>query len=467
MNKLLKKILVATTVIVVAFTAGIFSACSYGLDQEQKKKKEGYTCTVTYDANGGTYGSNSSVTYALVKENSLVPAPGYVDGNTQASVKVPTRRNYQLINETKAANDDEKNAAAIKSKSWFQAVTDENGKVVYEGEGENKTPVLVTGEPWNFAKDKVTEDITLVAKWTKVYRFILCLTEEVVGEDGQVTVQEKEVRSYTVNPGATMGDKLYNKQSDDSIVRRADFIRPSVSGYTLLDFYADEDLTTQFALDYQHPGTYTKEVTVIDPETNQETTETIETNDVKIYVKYLKGRYDLISQENVKALTGASQWYLVEDVDLTSETAWTALNNFTGTIYGNGFTMRNMTVVSYAKNAQGGGFNKHSIFGKMNGLIENITFENVNLKVDTQYGATGIIGEQRLSYFAYDFGTNGLLNNVTLKDCAILRKADNYYTATIGDSSMWYVAPATEKAIVTVVETGVTPNPTAVKIVTE
>ena len=41
------------TVMVVSFTAGVFASCSYGLDQEQKKKDEGYEYTVTYDANGG------------------------------------------------------------------------------------------------------------------------------------------------------------------------------------------------------------------------------------------------------------------------------------------------------------------------------------------------------------------------------------------------------------------------------
>ncbi len=466
MNKLLKKILVVATVMVVSLTAGIFSACSYGLDQEQKKKQEGYNCTVTYDANGGTYGSNSSITYALVKENSLAPAPGYVDSKTQASVKVPTRQNYQLINETEATNEDERNAAAIASKSWFQAKTDEKGNVVYEGEGDNKTPVLVTGTPWNFAKDRVTEDITLVAKWTKVYRFILCLTEEVEDENGQTIIQEKEVRSYTVNPGATIADKLYDKK-DNELFRRADYIRPKISNYTFLDFYMDEELTTQMPLDLVHPGTYTQDVTVIDPETNQEVTQTVETNDVKIYVKYLKGRFDLISQANIKALTGVSQWYLVENVDLTNAKVWSALDTFSGTIYGNGFTMSNMTVTTLAMNVQGGGYNTHSIFGKMNGLIENITFENFTLKVDTQFGVSGIFGEQRLSFLAYNFGAKGLLDNVTLKDCAIVRKADNYYTAIIGENSMWYEAPATNQANVTVVETGVTPNPTSVKIITE
>ena len=40
MNKLFKKILMLATVMVVSLTAGIFASCSYGPDQEQKKKEE-------------------------------------------------------------------------------------------------------------------------------------------------------------------------------------------------------------------------------------------------------------------------------------------------------------------------------------------------------------------------------------------------------------------------------------------
>ena len=67
-NKLFKKILMMATVMVVSLVAGVFASCSYGLDQEQKKKEEGYVHTVTYDANGGSFGT-LPVTYALVKDN--------------------------------------------------------------------------------------------------------------------------------------------------------------------------------------------------------------------------------------------------------------------------------------------------------------------------------------------------------------------------------------------------------------
>ena len=467
MNKFFKRILVLATVAVIALAMGIFASCTYGLNQEEKRRKEGYNCCVTYDANGGTYGSNSLVTYALVKENSLAPAPGYVDNNTQ--IKVPTRRTYQLINETKPksnATQEQKNAAAIASKSWFQAKTDENGKVIYEGEGENKTPVLLTGEPWNFAKDKVTGDVTLVAKWTKVYNFVLCLTEE-VEQDGQTVTTEKEIRTYKVNPGDTISDKLYEKK-DGELFRRPDYVneglRQQAKGekFTILDFYMNAGLTEQMSMDLVHPGTHTEEVIVIDPETNEEVTQTVETNDVKIYVKYIKGAFDLISSKTIKPLTSISNWYLVEDVDLTGQT-WDAQQEFKGTIYGNGYALKNLTVRSFAEKIANG--KAHSIFGKVSGLVKDLSFENVTLNIDTEFD-TAVQGAQHVAFLAYEVMSSGKFENVTVKDCRILRKSDSIYNIFINYDApchaLYYNAPTTTQSV-TIVQTGVD-NPTAVKV---
>ena len=462
MNKLFKRILVLAVVATMALVTGVLASCTYGLNQEEKKRKEGYNCCVTYDANGGTYGSGSSLTYALVKENSLAPAPGYVDANTQASVKVPTRRNYQLVNETKASSDDEKNTAAIASKSWFQAKTDNKGNVIYEGEGENKTPVLLTGEPWNFAKDKVTEDITLVAKWTKVYRFVLCLTEQ-VEQNGTIVTTEKEIRSYTVNPGGTIADKLYDKK-DGALFRRPDYIRPTLSNYTFLDFYMDAGLTEQMSMDLVHPGTYTQEITTIDPETNEQVTETVETNDVKIYVKYISGRFEFISTENVKPLTSASRWYLLEDVDLTG-TTWDAQDSFKGTIYGNGYTIKNVTVNSIAEKKDD--YKAHSIFGKVSGLVKDLALENITLNVGISEFAQTVMGEQRVGFLAYQISSDGKFENVTLRDCRIVRKPEGVYNIFINYDApccaLYYVAPTAQQSSVTILQTGVD-NPTAIKV---
>lgn len=444
MKKTLKRVLIASTVMVTALTAGLLTACAAGSDPEANKKKEGYSCTVTYDANGGTFGSNSARTYALVKENSLTPAPGYVDGKTQASVKVPTRRDHQLVGEAKSDGDEETNDEAILTKSWFLAKTDEEGNVVYEGEGEERAPVLLSEDPWNFTTDRVTGDITLVAVWKEVFRFSICYVEK--AEDG--TMVEKEYRSFTVEPGDKIVPKLYKKK-DGELVRRADYISATISNNTCLDFYLDAEFKTYLENDYVHPGHRNIEVTEKN-EQGEDVTTTVATNTVTVYAKYLPGRYQFISNDNIRSLTGADKWYFVEDVDMTGK-EFESVSKFTGDIWGNGFTMKNLTVTSkVTKPGAGQSYKAHSIFGEMDGTVKDLTFENVTMKVATAYG-TEIPGEQRINFIAYKFGKNGLLSNVTLQDCKIVAdvlddSANRLFTYLTGEGSaangLWWEAPA-------------------------
>lgn len=424
MKKVFKRIFAASLVMMTALSVGVFAGCKYGANQEELKKKEGYNCCVTYDANGGTFGSGSTRTYALVKENSLTPAPGYVDPNTQASVKVPTRMNYQLVGEAKSDGDEDTNDEAILSKSWFLAETDTDGNLVYEGEAQ--TVKLASTTPWDFTKNKVTKDITLVAQWRETFRFVLCLTE--VGEDGKEV--EQEVRSYTVDEADTIADKLYKKNDDGELVTRADYIRVSQKGYTFLGFYLDKELTQPLPLDYKHPGRY--------EQTDPTTSETVMTGDVKIYVKYLKGSYDIISNENVDVLTSSSCWYLTEDIDLSGQ-EWDAYSDFTGEIIGNGYALKNLTVKSMVTRAMGGQAVSHSIFGSFEGAISDVIFENVTLKVTLRYAVTTDQGEQNATFLAENLGASAKLNNVTLKDCQILFvNADSYQENSEG--ALWATA---------------------------
>ena len=463
MKKVLKRIFAVTALMVTALTAGIFAGCSYGPSQEDLKRQEGYSCCVTYDANGGTFGSGSTRTYALVKENSLTPAPGYVDSKTQASVKVPTRRNYQLIGEVKSDGDDDKNEEAILTQSWYLAQTDNDGNVIYEGEGKDKTAKLASDTPWDFTKNKVTQDITLVAQWREVFRFVLCLVD--VDENNNPV--ETEIRSYPVDPGATITDKLYEKDDDGQVIRRADCIRVKQKGYTFLDFYLDKDFTIPLETAYKHPGSFEETITTIDPDTNETVTETVMSNEVKVYVKYLKGEYDLISNDNKdeEALTSTSKWYLTEDIDFTG-IEWDSLSEFAGEIIGNGFAMKNLTVKSYAFRTDAGEeYKSHTIFGELSGLISNVTFENVTLKVTTRMPGATIPGEQRASFLAEALTEKAMLTNVGVKDCRILFEGSNGYQ-TAGDGSLWQKA-ATGSTVsgLTITENGA--SVTVVKIVKE
>ncbi len=457
----IKKVFIAAVLMLLSLLAGILTACGKKQNQEELTKQQGYSYCITYDANGGSFGSNSTLTYALVKKDSLAPAPGYVDAKTQASVKLPTRRNYRLLGGVPKTNDD-----AIKSDCWYLAAMDENGNVLRD---ENGMAVFASDKPWDFAKDRVTEDITLVAAWEEVYRYLLCLTD--VDENGKTF--EKELRAFVVKPGDSVAAKLYDKV-DGEYVDRADYIRITEKDYTLLDFYMDEALTQDLDFGYVHPGQREVEETVIDPETNEPVTQTVKTNDVKIYAKYLHGDFELITKASVakKALKLSynSNWYLLEDVDLTVDnlitggqepTIWEKVDVFEGVIYGNGHSISGFCVNSQAIRpayASGVDYTQHSIFGQMNGILSDLTLKGgvFTVNVANAY-MEAISGEQRVAFLAYDFGENGRVSNVTLEDCQIVLANHDKYQSVINEEAgaVWYVKPTAEQATVTILRDGV------------
>ena len=100
-NKAQKRniLIVLFLLIVTAVCAGTLSACSSS-DMEDQLREQGFDYQVTYDANGGTFATNSSATtqYVLVQYNSLTVEPGYwPSGMGELNiVSRPTRIHYQL-----------------------------------------------------------------------------------------------------------------------------------------------------------------------------------------------------------------------------------------------------------------------------------------------------------------------------------------------------------------------------------
>ena len=91
----------------------------------------------------------------------------------------------------------------------------------------------------------------------------------------------------------------------------------------------------------------------------------------------------------------------------------------------------------------------HSIFGRMNGTVENLTFDNVTLKLRTEYGTTIPGNEHRAAFLAYNLGDKGAMTNVTLNGCRILFADANCYTHVTAQNALWWEAPAQGKATVT------------------
>jgi len=418
---------------------GLFASCSYE-SQEEAKKEEGYVYCVTYDAGGGYFGANVSRTYTLVKPGSLTPAPGYKDAN-QSGVIIPSRRNHQLI-----AEDSDN---CLNTRSWYLAETDENGEIIYEVEGDKKTPKLKSDIPWDFTKDKVNSDITLVAMWEEVYTFVLYVTTT---NDKGEEVLESLGKTYLSYPGGSITKSLYHDLESEHPYR-ADNIKVKVTGkdYTLLGLYLDKELTVPYSFDYVHPGSRDEQITEKDEEGNT-VTKTVQTNEVKIYADYLVGKYEFITNENKSALSTDSKWYLLEDVEyytadvLTGETVqatWEKLDEFNGEIYGNGYSLKGVKISSQPIK----GTSMHSMFGTINGVIEDVTFIDFTLNVEANRYADRIVEDQRVALLAYKLGESSRLTGVVIEDCSITLTNSSKFSAIFNltdGKGLWYETATTD-----------------------
>jgi len=417
-KKVLKKILIAAAFMLLTFTAGLLCACSYGPSREDDVISQGYTCRVIYDANGGKFGEDAQTVEILAKPGSMIPFTGYT-----GDFKDPTREKYTFG-------------------GWYVAQTDEEGNIIYEETEGGKTPVL-SDSKWDFKKDKVTGDITLLAKWQRDYNFIIVATE--TDENGNEV--EEDISVYQTQPGNTIAGKLY----DSDVLygekeRRPDRIKVTYNGITILEFYLDKELTQELPLDTVHPGG--------------------EIYDFKIYIKYLKGNYTFVSQESLSKVSFAdnSSWYLLEDVDFSNR-EWIPAKEFTGSIYGNNHTISGVKIRSQAqKPSAGADFVSHAIFGKMNGHVENLTFKDITFSVWASAFLSQSIGAQKISFLAAEFGENGLFSGVNLENCKIelvnkekyepqLNSDSKYYWNVLDDKTQeGYIAKQSVTGVITITE---------------
>lgn len=108
----------------------------------------------------------------------------------------------------------------------------------------------------------------------------------------------------------------------------------------------------------------------------------------------------------------AKTYQLINDIDMTNE-AWTPFS-FSGTLEGNNFTIKSLTVNSTATANTG-------MFTTLSGLVSNINFERLTVsataKPSNAYGVGGICGEFK----------SGGIRKVTVLSGSVTVETDNYY----------------------------------------
>lgn len=336
--------------VLLAVTVLLATSCGENDSPYEGYDESGYTVSVKYDANGGSFTTNTSV---LIDSYNPEDFPDgklpliSPDNSGRVTPLTPKRSGYFLA-------------------GWYterEAVLDENGNHLdHDGNiasVSGNDPAYVYGGLWNFENDRFTIEagksysatepaVTLYAAWVPEFKF------EFYTKDGA-----ELLGSTTINPlvSTTLTLPAWNVQSGE--MDNNDF--PSVSGKTFSGAYLGVQLADQItASTVEHSG-------IFNPETAG-----YEDNVMKIYLDLLDGQWFRIStvDQFIKNAQPSGHYIIEADLDFEGKSWPLSTGTFRGSIIGNGHSFSNITV-------------KQSSMGTSGGLFANLAatavFENLNI----------------------------------------------------------------------------------------
>ena len=326
----------------------LITGCSAEPTPYEQNDLEGYTVSVKFDANGGTFTTNSSVIV-----DSFNPADLHKNGEGKAEIALLSPDNPLRGNDSFAVS-----RPGYFLAGWY-AVRNE----VAQGE-------YTYGDKWDFDTDLLTVDpnaphssatpvLTLYAAW--IPRFEIRFCDKATGEvleslDFDPTTETVSAPAWDTETGTLEMHKF-----------------PSRKGYTFTAAYYDERFTK--VLDTEnvvHPG-------VIDYETG-----TAKEPVLTLYVEYTEGEwYRIYTAEQLADNANLNGHYeICADLDFFDEIWPTTFmyGNFNGEIKGNGHTIKNVSFAQTNNSKANAG-----LFGQLTekASIKDLTFQNVTFTVQS------------------------------------------------------------------------------------
>ncbi|MBQ9728254.1 MAG: hypothetical protein IJV85_01520 [Clostridia bacterium] len=366
-------------------------------------KQKGYTISVTYNPNGGSFIGSEGVTIVDMYN----PSNFEKDGEGAVHIKLleptdPQRPNSATGPITLTLSDHffagwyqtrevvtvdgvpvDKNGRELKQK--------EDGTYVYatlssDEEETTVMPAYTYSDYWDFETDTIdyTEgdpevNITLYAGWVEYYEF-----NYYYQKDGNWTKLDEttsfDYKMKLQNPETYAKDTIWVPTWQDGAMQYTykysvseEYSFPKLSGMTFSKAYTDEALTNEITHSFEHIGT-------LDPDYGDKGELKVENRVQNIYVTYEEGeRYKISTAQQLAANVNLKGYYEIQaDLDFT-DIAWPtafAYGEFEGKMYsteGNTYTIKNVSV-TYASESKYGG-----VFGAIaNGaVLKDIKFENV------------------------------------------------------------------------------------------
>ena len=370
--------------VTVLFVAG----CSQEATPYQINDADGYNVSVRFDANGGFFGTNTTV---IVDSYDISNMPK----NSSGKVEIPL-----LAPDNEARGID---AYAAQNPGYFLAGWYTQRTETAEG--------YAYGGKWNFAEDRLSVDpaaassaensvLTLYAVWVPKFQIEFCDLES--GESLGV---------YEFSP--VSGEDILVPHWDENTGAIEMYKFPQKDGYTFAGAYYDAEGTQPVDTPaVEHPGTI------------DEATGAAENASMKLYLDWTEGEwYRIYTVEQFLDNASVSGNYeILADLDFEGEIWPTSLmyGNFTGSIVGNGHTFRNITVEQTNNSKTNAG-----LFGYLaeGAEIRDLTLENVTFTVKSGTRVAGTC----YGLLAGTISDQAVLENITILGSHLHIDASAYF----------------------------------------
>lgn len=332
---------------------GLFTGCSQDPSPYETNDSENYTVSVKYDANGGIFTTNTSV---IVDSYNISDMAVNGSGNVEIALISPDNSERGTDAFTAVNN-------GYFLVGWYSERTetlDDAGNTIY-----------VYGNKWDFengllevdaSKTYTSEEpvMTLYAAWVPMFEI-----EFYALGDGEL------IGSYVFDPTLVTEIKVPEWDEETGAIEMYNF--PKKSGYTFNGAYLDEEGTQAITTEtLVHSG-------VVDYNNGGAKDSTM-----KLYVDMIEGEwYHIYNVDQFVDNASVNGSYEIHaDLDFADAIWPTSLmyGNFTGTIKGNGHTMKNIEVTQTNNSKTNAG-----LFGNITegASITDVTFENVTFTIQS------------------------------------------------------------------------------------
>ena len=299
-------------------------------------EEHGFTALVVYDANGGSFGTSDTTgikTYKY-KPSVSIMEPG---GKHNLQFNAPSMSSKHVI-------------------AWFPALLDENGAPLKNEDGSFQ----LADEPWDFSADRLPDEagykLYLVAKWGMNYKLTID-----VGEEARKAGVENIVNQSFTEAGPISQPGL----------------NPEWNGYTFHYYYTEDGKRLRTSEDWAQ--------LVLNDETPELT----------IYVRWLTGKWYIVTSADGLSDMGQRNYILDADIDMGGREFKTP-TNYQGTFDGNGHTIPNFET-SVRQGGQVSSVGLFSFAGR--GCVKNVTFADATLAVTLTSRLTGVGARFNVGFF--------------------------------------------------------------------